>query len=163
MRAQAAVECIRNLQGQVSGSQRKAAALRGATKPAALHAFRPRRAQAAVEYIFVLSLIVGFTVAVMVPASRELEFGIALAASRAALLNYAASHPEVGFASVGYTVQGRTVTLNPLVYDARTAEPTTMPDGMKADLRSALQSVLAPSRQAEGNCAQANNYEYCVT
>ncbi len=132
-------------------------------------AFSPRRfypkrfrGQGSVEYLFVVVFLVGFIVAVLVPALQAAELSYAVAGARAQAVAYEANHSELRLLTINSTVlqsEGR-VFLNVTVYNRSSDALVAAPQGMKDAMLAGIHR-LAPNMGVDGTCANTSNYEYC--
>ncbi|MBI5036575.1 hypothetical protein HZC09_04480 [Candidatus Micrarchaeota archaeon] len=119
------------------------------------------KAQASIEYLYVLVFLVGFIVAVVIPTVKEAELSIAIASVRLAITGYEAENPDYFVTTLDYSVQENKVMLKPVVRSRDDGSNVPVPDALKNKIISRLKPI-AP-KLGPDNCAKASNYEYCVS
>ncbi|MBI2445495.1 hypothetical protein HYV43_03855 [Candidatus Micrarchaeota archaeon] len=119
------------------------------------------RGQGSVEYLFVVVFLVGFIVAVLVPALQESELSYAIASVRSQAVAYGAAHPDLRLTVLNYSVQDGRVLIDAQVYNRSSDSLVATPLGLKAAMVAGIHA-LAPSSGFDGACANTSNYEYCV-
>jgi len=123
-----------------------------------------RRGQASVEYIFILAILIGFVIAVMIPALREGELNIALSAARNSAEQFATANSSLYFTSLNYSIDGTKVKIKPSVYSYYNGNVFFPPEA-KLLVLNAIRKAISPSSPELTPTATsfpAVNYEYFV-
>ena len=104
--------------------------------------------------------LVGFVVAVVIPAVKEAELSVAIASARTAISHFENQNPGLFITSLNYSFTDNTVHLDPQVYVRATGVRQRMPAELGQGMLLAIQSSVA--RQVNRTCATAANYNYCI-
>ena len=122
-----------------------------------------RRGQSSMEYVFALSLILGFVVALMISGMRESEFNFATGSARAACVEWVAGNASLEMASLEIIQDGRNVDFSPVIYYWGGGRLMKLPDDLKHAMALAIQRTAAPSSpEPPANCFSSVNFDYCV-
>lgn len=106
-----------------------------------------------------LVFLVGFIVAVVIPAVKEAELSLAVASARSAAVSFEAKNPGFSVKQIGYTVNDETVLLEPKTFYANGTAVKSPPE-LSAAILAALKNSVASKTNV--TCATAANYEYCL-
>ncbi|MFH0835358.1 MAG: hypothetical protein V1881_03365 [Candidatus Micrarchaeota archaeon] len=119
------------------------------------------RAQASVEYIFVVAFLVTLAVVVLIGVLRETELNLGVGAARMAAFEEASAE-GITFTSMDYSVSNGIVSLRPKLYDAGGGNIGAS-EAMRQRITQRVKQVLAPYSQTENAyCVIATNYQYCA-
>ncbi len=117
------------------------------------------RGQSSVEFLVVLSVIMGLLVVMVIPALRQFEISLATAASRTALTGL---DNEVFTGLRMVEKEGGRVDVVVSLLDRKTHAPVAVPDSLKSKIAFAIQSTLSPANSFSGYCASSASLIYCV-
>ncbi len=124
---------------------------------------RRRRGQSSMEYVFALSLILGFVIALMISGMRESEFNFVTGSARAACAEWVAGNGSLELTSLEIAQNGRSVNFTPVIYYWGGGRLLTLPTELKHAAALAIQRTSAPSSpEPPLNCFSSVNYDYCV-
>ncbi|VVB67424.1 Uncharacterised protein [Candidatus Norongarragalina meridionalis] len=119
------------------------------------------RAQASVEYIFIVAFLVTLAVVVMIGVLRETELNLGVGTARMAAFEQAGTE-RITLAGMDYSVSNGIVSFRPQLYDAA-GQSVGASEAMRQRITMRVKQVLAPYSQTENiYCVTATNYRYCA-
>ena len=119
------------------------------------------RAQATVEYVFIVAFLVTLVVVVLIGVLRETELNLGVGAARMAAFEEASAE-GITLTGIDYSVSHGIVTLRPLLYGPD-GKPVSASEGMRQRITMRVKQVLAPYSKTENiYCVTATNYMYCA-
>ena len=125
------------------------------------------RGQASMEYVFILSLVLGFVVALMITGIRESELNMATGSARAAAVYWTAGNSSFYLTSLNHIQSWRSVNFSPVIYSwaggTNNGRLQPLPSDLKKQMITAVQKTVAPLAPTPATyCFQSTNFDYCI-
>lgn len=115
------------------------------------------KAQAGVEFVFILSMVMALAVFAIATAFREMELNVVLTAARTAGEKIALENGVV-LQKLDYSVNGNSVSVNPVFFPS----VPSVPVDWREKIVEGAKNVTSPNSEIRDNCFRASK-EYCFS